>query len=35
MKGTVNVPYGANYTLENLNLEKKNRATKMPENPQS
>jgi len=35
MKGTVNVPYGANYTLENLNLEKKFRATILPENPQS
>lgn len=32
MRGTVNVPYWANTTLESLNLSKKFRATIVPEN---
>jgi large subunit ribosomal protein L30 len=32
IRGTVNVPYWANITLENLNLSKKFRATIVPEN---
>ena len=32
MRGTVNIPYWANTTLESLNLTKKFRATIVPEN---
>ena len=35
MKGTVNVPQWANLTLENLHLNKKFRATIIPENNQT
>ncbi len=35
MKGTVNVPRWANLTLENLHLNKKFRATIIPENEQT
>lgn len=35
MKGTVNVPQWANLTLENLHLNKKFRATIIPENDQT
>ena len=35
MKGTVNVPRWANLTLESLHLDKKFRATIIPENEQS
>lgn len=35
MKGTVNVPQWANLTLENLHLNKKFRATIIPENEQT
>jgi large subunit ribosomal protein L30 len=35
MKGTVNVPHWANLTLENLHLNKKFRATIIPENDQT
>jgi large subunit ribosomal protein L30 len=35
IKGTVNIPYWANTTLDNLNLDKKFRATIIPENPQT
>ena len=35
IKGTVNVPYWANITLDNLNLDKRFRATVIPENPES
>ena len=31
IKGTVNIPYWANTTLDNLNLDKKFRATIIPE----
>jgi large subunit ribosomal protein L30 len=35
IKGTVNIPYWANTTLDNLNLDKKFRATIIPENPET
>jgi len=35
MKGTVNIPHWAELTLENLHLNKKFRATIIPENEQS
>ena len=35
IKGTVNIPYWANNTLDNLNLDKRFRATVIPENPES
>jgi large subunit ribosomal protein L30 len=35
IRGTVNVPYWANNTLDNLNLDKRFRATVIPETPQS
>jgi large subunit ribosomal protein L30 len=35
MKGTVNIPHWAELTLENLHLNKKFRATIIPENAQS
>ena len=35
IRGTVNIPYWANNTLDNLNLDKRFRATVMPENPES
>jgi large subunit ribosomal protein L30 len=35
MKGTVNIPHWAELTLENLHLNKKFRATVIPENAQS
>jgi large subunit ribosomal protein L30 len=35
IRGTVNIPHWANTTLDNLNLDKKFRATVIPENPQS
>ena len=35
IRGTVNIPYWANNTLDNLNLDKRFRATVIPENPQS
>jgi large subunit ribosomal protein L30 len=35
MKGTVNIPNWANVTLENLHLNKKFRATLIPENDQT
>ena len=35
IRGTVNIPHWANTTLDNLNLDKRFRATVIPENPQS
>ena len=35
IRGTVNIPYWANNTLDSLNLDKRFRATVIPENPQS
>ena len=35
IRGTVNIPYWANNTLDNLNLDKRFRATVIPENPES
>jgi large subunit ribosomal protein L30 len=35
IRGTVNIPYWANNTLDNLNLDKRFRATVIPETPQS
>jgi large subunit ribosomal protein L30 len=35
IRGTVNIPYWADNTLDNLNLEKRFRATVIPENPES
>jgi len=35
MKGTVNIPNWANVTLESLHLNKKFRATLIPENDQT
>jgi large subunit ribosomal protein L30 len=35
IKGTVNIPYWANTTLDSLNLDKKFRATIIPENPET
>jgi len=35
MKGTVNIPQWANLTLENLHLNKKFRATLIPENKET
>jgi large subunit ribosomal protein L30 len=35
IRGTVNIPYWANNTLNNLNLDKRFRATVIPETPQS
>jgi large subunit ribosomal protein L30 len=35
IRGTVNIPYWASTTLDNLNLDKRFRATIIPENPQS
>ena len=35
IRGTVNIPYWANNTLDNLNLDKRFRATVIPENPAS
>jgi large subunit ribosomal protein L30 len=35
IRGTVNRPYWANNTLDNLNLDKRFRATVIPENPES
>ena len=35
MKGTVNIPHWASTTLDNLNLDKKFRATIVPENPET
>ena len=34
IRGTVNIPYWANNTLDNLNLDKRFRATVIPENPE-
>ncbi|HEX6028401.1 MAG TPA: uL30 family ribosomal protein, partial [Nitrososphaeraceae archaeon] len=35
IRGTVNMPHWANNTLDNLNLDKRFRATVIPENPES
>ena len=35
IRGTVNIPHWANNTLDNLNLDKRFRATVIPENPES
>jgi large subunit ribosomal protein L30 len=35
IRGTVNIPYWADNTLDNLNLDKRFRATIIPENPES
>jgi large subunit ribosomal protein L30 len=35
IRGTVNIPYWADNTLDNLNLDKRFRATVIPENPES
>ena len=35
IRGTVNIPYWANNTLNNLNLDKRFRETVIPETPQS
>jgi large subunit ribosomal protein L30 len=35
IRGTVNIPYWADTTLDNLNLDKRFRATVIPENPES
>jgi large subunit ribosomal protein L30 len=35
IRGTVNIPYWADNTLDNLNLDKRFRATLIPENPES
>lgn len=35
IRGTVNIPHWANNTLDNLNLDKRFRATIIPENPES
>jgi large subunit ribosomal protein L30 len=35
IRGTVNIPHWANNTLDNLNLDKRLRATVIPENPES
>ena len=35
IRGTVNIPYWANNTLDNLNLDKRFRATVIPETAQS
>jgi large subunit ribosomal protein L30 len=35
IRGTVNIPYWADTTLDNLNLDKRFRATIIPENPES
>lgn len=35
IRGTVNIPYWANNTLDTLNLDKRFRATVIPENPES
>jgi large subunit ribosomal protein L30 len=35
IRGTVNIPHWADNTLDNLNLDKRFRATVIPENPES
>ncbi len=35
IRGTVNIPHWANNTLDNLNLDKRFRASVIPENPES